>query len=79
MTKGFKLKPKNHLKKKKVEKEFIWKESPYVKEKSTIVRPVYFGFMNYDEPPKIKFNVTPSLLWGDEIKSEDNIVFSDDE
>ena len=78
MPKSFKL--KSYSKSNKIPvKEYKELESPYVKEKSKIIRPVYFDFMNYDEPPKVKFNMTPSLLWGDEINSEENVVFSDEE
>lgn len=80
MGKAFKLKPKN-FQKKPVVKEKVWKESPYVKPKSNIVRPVYFDFMNYDEPPKVKFNVTPSDLWSDDedIVTEPQESFRDEE
>ena len=65
MPRSFKLKPYFHQKKVTKVEEYKPLESPYVKEKSKIVRPVYFGFLNYDEPPKVQFDVTPSLLFDD--------------
>ena len=79
MGKSFKLKPKTYAKK-VVVKETVWKESPYVKPKSNIIRPVYFDFMNSDEPPKVVFTVVPSELWSDdETVSETQVSFSDEE
>lgn len=79
MGKSFKLKPQTYFKKVSV-KETVWKESPYVKPKSNIIRPVYFDFMNSDEPPKVVFTPEPSELWSD----DDTVVepqesFSDEE
>ena len=62
MPRSFKLK---HYSKtiKLPEKIYKQLESPYVKEKSNIIRPVYFDFMNNDEPPIVEFKIEPSLLW----------------
>ena len=65
MGKGFKLKPQNNYRKKKDNKEekkpisYI-SYQPEIKKK---ILPVYFDFMNSDEPPKVVFDMTPSLLW----------------
>ena len=64
MGKGFKLKPRNNFKKKKnviIEEKPL--SSPYVKEKSKIIYPVYFDFNNYDDPPKIHFNMPLTTIW----------------
>ena len=69
MGRAFKIKPHNNNHKKKqnkiVEKKIneIPIQSPYVKDKPKIVRPVYFDFMNCDEPPKVTFNVKPCEFW----------------
>lgn len=66
MPRSFKLKPYSKPTKfKNVEKEYKPLQSPYVKDKPKIVRPVYFDFMNNDEPPKVEFKTEPSLLWDD--------------
>ena len=65
MPRSFKLKPYSHQKKVKKVEEYKPLESPYVNEKSKIVRPVYFVFLTYDEPPMVKFDVKPSPLFDD--------------
>ena len=65
MPRSFKIKPYSHQKKVTKVEEHKPLESPYVKEKSKIVRPVYFDFMNSDEPPKVQFDVKPSPLFDD--------------
>ena len=83
MGKSFKLKPQNNFKKNKNnnEKTIQPLKSPYVKEKSNVIRPVYFDFNNYDEPPKVTFIMKPSALWGDDNNDSNNTVntFSDEE
>jgi len=82
MGKSFKLKPQNNFKKKhNIEKTIQPLKSPYVKEKSNVIRPVYFDFNNYDEPPKVTFIMKPSALWGDDNNDSNNTVntFSDEE
>lgn len=72
MGRAFKIKPynNNHKKKQKqkqnkiIEKKIeIPIQSPYVKDKPKIVRPVYFDFMYCDEPPKVTFDVKPCEFW----------------
>ena len=80
MGKSFKLKPKNNFKKNNVEKTIYPLKSPYVKEKSNVIRPVYFDFNNYDEPPMVQFTMEPSALWGNDYINEINMNnFSDEE
>jgi hypothetical protein len=81
MGKSFKLKPQNNFKKKNtVEKTVYPLKSPYVKEKSNVIRPVYFDFNNYDEPPMVTFTMEPSALWGNDYINEINMNnFSDEE
>jgi len=63
MPRSFKLKPYSHKKKVTKVEEYKPLESPYVKEKCKIVRPVYFDFYNYDEPPKVQFIMEPCPLF----------------
>ena len=80
MGKSFKLKPKNNFKKNNDEKTIYPLKSPYVKEKSNVIRTVYFDFNNYDEPPMVTFTMEPSALWGNDYINEINTNnFSDEE
>ena len=66
MPRSFKIKPYSNQKKiSKPDQSYKPLESPYVKEKPKIVRPVYFDFLNSDEPPKVQFETKPNPLFDD--------------